>query len=447
MLYVDGVCNDTAARTLVQRRFHETTNAHPPPLGTVLLALSLLASGAPASAQDDRTLRLEAIETLPDDPGLAAALAELIDLQPGDEIEAVDLLAARREIARAGWYDRVEIYTRAGSKRGQLVLRVEGELDKGLNFETGVGHDPLDGWYLNLVGVSVRHLVGPASTVRANVQFGQRSTMNRFEVEAPRVGGQPLDLLFDAASGVQFWNEYTGDVLFTREIDHSYYRFGVRGHLNRATALAFWAGGSKSRPGGFDDEQRFTDLRLDLTLDRRDRLQPWRRGAWTLLRGGVSIPDDDRPAFANARAAFRGAIPLPQQQALALRIDAAWTDRGTPFFRRPIFGGLGSVRGFRDASLSGADGARAMFAAGLEWRVPLLPRRSDDARVHGILFADTGRAVDATGATGPWSSSVGWGVRVRLPWIEYVGLEVGIPLTPTATDDEFWVHGSLGFGF
>jgi outer membrane protein assembly factor BamA len=105
------------------------------------------------------------------------------------------------------------------------------------------------------------------------------------------------------------------------------------------------------------------------------------------------------------------------------------------------------VRGFRDASLSGGEGARAIFATALEWRVPLLPRSDSDARVHGALFVDTGTWIDADGSSNDWATSVGWGLRVRLPWIQRLSIDMGVPLTPTVTGDPFWVHFGLGFGF
>ncbi len=418
----------------------------------------------PAAAQPDRALHLEAIESIPDRPGLAPALGDLVGLWPGQEIDAADLRAARRTIARSGWYERVEVYTRPGSEPGTLVLRVEGELDDGVRLETGFGHDPLDDWYLNLVGLRAHHLIGPASTARLNFQFGRRRTALRLELEARRVGGSGVDLLLDASGGAEQWNVFDGERFYTQEIGRGHLHIGARVHPTRSTALTLWLGGSSADPqgltqeegerrdpapglvGSFAGQERFADLRLDLTLDRRDQAQPWRRGLWTLLRATVSAPDSGT-TFVRTRAAVRAAVPMPAQQALAFRGDLAWTDPGTPYHLRPIFGGQGSVRGFRDASLSGGRGARAIAAASMEWRAPLLPRGAPDARVHGVLFVDTGRFVDADGDTGRWSTSVGWGLRVRLPWVERVALDAAIPLTPTETGDPFWVHGSLGFGF
>ena len=121
--------------------------------------------------------------------------------------------------------------------------------------------------------------------------------------------------------------------------------------------------------------------------------------------------------------------------------------RGLPYYLRPIFGGQGTVRGFRDASLSGGQGARATLATALEWRAPIYRRGDGDARVHGVLFVDTGTWTSADGSSNDWATSVGWGLRVRIPWIQRLSIDMGIPLTPTTTGNPFWVHGGLGFGF
>jgi len=436
-------------------------------ISAILVAATLFAAPGPSSAQPSRALILEAIEVEPTRRGMDDVIADLAGLEIGQEIDAEDLRAARRTIARSGWFEEVEVYTRAGSEPGRLVLRVEGPLDDDIAFETGVGSDPLDGWYLNLIGARMHHVIEEGSTARANVQFSERRTTTRFEFELPRVAGTNLDLLFDMGGGSEDWFAYSGDTAYRQSIDRSYARLGARTHLSRSTALEFWIGGSSADPGDIDlslgtengdfdrtqlvgpfgDRERYSDARIDLTWDRRDRVQPWRNGSWGLLRLETSRPNDDGPTFIRTRAAYRGALGIPGQQALALRADLAWADRGTPYHLRPIFGGLGSVRGFRDASLSGGRGARATAATALEWRVPLHPRASRDPRVHGVLFVDTGRFIDADGDLGPWSTSVGWGVRVRLPWIERVSFDSAIPLTPTSTKDSFWVHASLGFGF
>ena len=130
-----------------------------------------------------------------------------------------------------------------------------------------------------------------------------------------------------------------------------------------------------------------------------------------------------------------------------MRLGGLWTDRGTPYHLRPIFGGLGTVRGFRDASLSGPFGTRAHVSGAVELRVPLLPRLDRDPRMHGVLFVDGGSYLTADGGWAEPSVGVGWGVRIRVPWIDHIAFDAGVPLTPTGTEDPFWAHLQLGMGF
>lgn len=434
---------------------------HPGRILAQLLLLLALATGA--SAQD-RTFRLERIAIEPESAGLTAAVEDLLNLHEGDVVDVETLRAARRQLQLSGWFDEVEVYTERGSAPGLLVLRVDSELDRGVRFETGFAHDPLRGWTLKVVGLRKHHLFGKANTGSIGWQLGPRRSMVEADFVARRIGGHRFDLLAHLEAGGEQWNAYDGEIFYQQNIGRGALAFGGRYHLGHGLNTTLWLGASTADPGGVEqvngdpqdppedllgpeqDEQGYADVGLDLTLDRRDLAQPWRRGIWTTLQlRGSGI--EDGGSFARARYAIRTAMPLPGESALAWRLDGAWSDRGTPYHLRPIFGGQGTVRGFRDASLSGGQGARATLATSLELRAPLLPRRDGDARLHGVLFVDTGKWVSADGSANDWATSVGWGLRVRIPWIQRLSVDMGIPLTPTTTGDPFWIHGGLGFGF
>jgi outer membrane translocation and assembly module TamA len=65
-----------------------------------------------------------------------------------------------------------------------------------------------------------------------------------------------------------------------------------------------------------------------------------------------------------------------------------------------------------------------------------------------VLFVDAGwagnheplRAEDI-------SVGVGYGLRIGIPWIQQLGLDVGIPLSPSAIDNSFLVNMSLEWTF
>jgi hypothetical protein len=54
---------------------------------------------------------------------------------------------------------------------------------------------------------------------------------------------------------------------------------------------------------------------------------------------------------------------------------------------------------------------------------------------------------DDTSATETVEAAVGYGARLRLPWLGVLGIDVGIPLTEGRTGEKFQVHGALGFSF
>jgi outer membrane protein assembly factor BamA len=433
-------------------------------LALVLLGLALTTPRALAQRAPDRVLQVESIEVTPTDAGLAAAVADLIGLRPGDPVDAERLQIARRDLRASGWFDRVEVYTSRGSQPGQLVVRVDADLDHGVHFESGLTHDPLESWGFRIAGLRAHHVLGAGSTGQLGFVVGPRRSMIEAEIEAPHIAGLNFDLLLRGRAGTMRWDIFEGENFYRQEITRSEFKLGGRWRLTRNGTVTAWLGGSSLEPGSVDQregdradppaileaqdfgKEDFTDFGLDLTLDRRDPTQPWRRGLWATVRLKESFRNTGA-SFGEVRAALRGAVPLPGQQALALRVDGTWTDSDTPYSLRPFFGGQGSVRGFRNASLSGALGARSTFAAGLEWRAPLFARGDRDARVHGVLFGDIGTWEDSFGEAQDWSSSVGWGLRVRVPWIERLSIDMALPLTPTATGDPFWVHGSLGFGF
>ena len=441
---------------------------HPCRIGTFLfMALAVVAGlclTAPDALAQDREFLLERIQVEPESSGLAAAVSDLLNLSVGDAVDAEALRAARRKLQLSGWFKEVEVYTERGSEPGLLVLRVDTVLDRGLRLETGFAHDPLRGWTLKIVGLRRNHLFGTANSASIAWQLGPRRSMLEVDYIARRMGGHRFDLLVHFEGGGEQWNIFEGEDFYRQSIARSALAFGTRLHLATGLYTTAWLGVSGADPGSIEQlegvqqdppaevlaqpqgQQSYGDIGLNLTLDRRDLAQPWRRGVWgTLQVKGSSI--EDGGSFGRARGALRTALPLPGESALAWRLDGIWSDPSTPYHLRPIFGGQGTVRGFRDASLSGGLGARSTLATALEWRAPLLPRGNGDARVHGVLFVDTGTWVSADGSSNDWATSVGWGLRVRIPWIQRLSIDMGIPLTPTETGDPFWIHGALGFGF
>ena len=112
-----------------------------------------------------------------------------------------------------------------------------------------------------------------------------------------------------------------------------------------------------------------------------------------------------------------------------LHLRGGWIGDEAPFYDRHYTGGLYSARGFEGQSLSPSGGDTKFWTASLEVRAPLIGD-GRSPRLSGIAFLDVadGWTTDAPRLDDAHVSA-GYGIRVRVPWVDIVGLDVGIPLT------------------
>jgi outer membrane protein assembly factor BamA len=421
-------------------------------------ALLFLATTAGAAG-----LFLQDVEVQPPQPVLRAAVQQQLGLWVGDPLQAADLADARERLLESGWFETVEVYARPGSRRGAVVLHVDVELDRRPHFESGFGHEPLDGWYLDVAGLRVQHLGRVGSRLNLSYQTGLRRREFLLDFELPRMLG-PLDLLLEARGGEKDWNVFSGDVFLQQTIDESRAGLGLRWRATSTLSTSLWWRHGRSDPRSLhrQDESddpvpfaslpgdspaiEFGELRWSLVYDRRAPDRSYRRGFYAAMRAHSGWIQNG-PRFGGAEVEMRGNVPLGETSGLSLRIGASATDPATPYQLRPIFGGLASVRGYRNASLSGPFGARGTVSASAEFLTPLLPRGTTDPRLLGVLFVDAGNFADDRGEWSDGALGVGWGLRVKVPWIDHIALDVGLPLSPTGTSDPFWIHLGLGVGF
>lgn len=439
------------------------TRAAPPWLLAAALACIVALGTTGALAQGP--LVLERVEVLPGGGAEEGSVRALLPLRPGQQVDAAVLSAAREALRGSGSFRAVEVSTARGSRPGHVVLRVEAELDRAARLQTGFGHEPLDGWYLNLVGARWNAPFGQPGQLRLGLRAGLRSGGVLAEYERTALGGAAVDLLLRGSAGSRTWIAFAGDDEYRQKLSQSRTEAGLRWRAADGLRAALFAGVERVDPEQTLDELHgdaeigagtlvpsiagditLLRARLELALDRRDAPAYPRDGLWlgTRLGGGLV---DQSAAFGRGDFVGLAWMPLPGRGALALQAGASWVGPGAPYFERVVFGGVGSVRGFRDASLSGPQGARATWQTAVEWRQPLVGASAPVPRVTGVLFADLGQGWDAQGVRGDPAVGAGYGLRLRIPWIQVFGLDVGFPLTDPATRDPFWLHGSLGFSF
>ncbi len=124
-----------------------------------------------------------------------------------------------------------------------------------------------------------------------------------------------------------------------------------------------------------------------------------------------------------------------------LRLRGGVIGESAPFYDRFYVGGLYTVRGFPSQSLTAPEGSTSFGSASLEYRAALIGRR-DAPRLAGLLFVDGG----VTEGDDP-AAAAGFGVRLRVPWLQSLGLDFGIPITESPVEEAFHANLSLGWSF
>ena len=198
------------------------------------------------------------------------------------------------------------------------------------------------------------------------------------------------------------------------------------------------------------DETLITGLLFRMTRDTRDHVVYPRSGSFALLSleaNNTFLGGDE--IFTRTVLDVRKLAHLGSDRVLSGRVNAGITTSGTPYYERFALGGIYSIRGFRELSLSPTAGDDGFWLAGCELRFPLIGSPDAPPRLSGLVFVEGGQGWQRGNAlsTADIESAAGYGVRLRLPWLGMLGIDAGIPLSPGRTGDNFRVHGSLGFSF
>ncbi|MBN1824647.1 MAG: BamA/TamA family outer membrane protein [Candidatus Eisenbacteria bacterium] len=442
--------------------------------GSVLAA----ATGAFAAAEESGDgLIVEAIEVTGNDRTKESTIWAALGLEPGESVPPDSLPRAIENLRESEIFADVDVSSRRGSERGRIVLIVDAK-EKPVEWRFGAGYQDLSGWYLIPVEFRADNRLGNGERVRAQVVIGNRMSGATFRYEEPRFGDRKSYYgLYGSAIGY-------GRIYFLNgvEYQHSVARGGfelyggreIRSRLTLEAGAGFEAAEVESVAEAWNDretrgietgdELAYEDLppeiradvgervrgtaRLDLIWDNRsERLVAATpaAGVWGRLRvGGVFDHDKGFPYSTADVRAYRSAGGL----SFGARLRAGVTTPRAPWFDRFYVGGLFTVRGFPTQSLSVTEGETRFWSASLEMRGALVGDRANP-RLAGLLFIDAGDGwiVDGEPTWGDVAIGAGYGLRCRLPWVGWIGLDVGVPLTDTPAKESYHINGSFGWTF
>ncbi len=395
-------------------------------------------------------------------------------LAVGEVATPMSIHAAAERLRESHLFREVAVHTRPGSRAG-LVDVVFSVKENRPHLRFGVGHEDFSGWYLIPVQLNLDNLTGHGETVRLSTRIGYRLSGLVLSIQRPLLGSSKttweLRLRGESQARIYF-NEGT-------EIQHNVGHGGADlciGHRFAESWIGeIWAGGETVTPDSSakvyranedqdreqGDEIDFDQLPLSIQGDLVDRKQSRigiglfldrRRGSGLHARGvrarvdgeGVFWKDGQ---FGLLRSDLRGYLPITERLQLAARVRLSGVSSDAPFDERFYLGGLYTARGFPSHSLSPPQGELNLATLSFEIRSAWIGP-AEKPRLAGLLFFDLGLGGNQgfdplrDGAAG-----IGYGIRWRLPWVGYFGLDVGHPLTPAPVDEQFHLNLSLGWSF
>ncbi|NIM18673.1 MAG: BamA/TamA family outer membrane protein [Candidatus Latescibacteria bacterium] len=449
--------------------------------------LAQLLQPLPTKSPIRRVLWLEAIRVSGNKRAKEKDILRHIHLSPGDTISVSVLKKERLRLLATDYFTDVHFSTRPGSERGAVILVIEVTERSYPLIETGFGYHDLHGWFLTLIGFRFDHTFGIESRMRLGLRLGFHIAGVDAEWEKPEPPGGGFGLV---ARGHLYSQEHlffgsgpdtsqsVGDWQGTdwREFKQKVNRYGgelaLRYRAGRSTRFSF---GIKAE--SVDPESTFVDRDNDLDLpfnslppdlqpntdrtlitgflfrihrDTRDVPAFPRSGslARLTLEANSSLLGGDE-IFSKVVADYRKHIHIKNEWTISARLNGGVTSRGTPYYERFYLGGIYSIRGFRELSLSRTTGDDGFWLGSAELRWPLVASPGKPPRLTGLVFIDAGQGWKRgeVFSSDTIESAVGYGIRIRLPWLGILGIDAGIPFTDGKTGESFRVHGSLGFSF
>ncbi len=407
-----------------------------------------------------------------------------ITLAPGDEVTVEALESNRQRLLATDYFRYVNFSTRPGMERGTVILVVDVEERGFPTFETGFGYDDLRGWFLTLVGLRFDNAFGIESQFRMGLRLGFRVSGLDAEWRTVTLDGRRLGV--DARAHVYnqrhlFFGSGPDDPTpwggldwrrFEQDIDRAGAEGGIRYDFDGNTALSFGLQVEANEPkGGFEDpetdgEFEASDLPPELQTysgkttktgayfrvirdTRNDDAYP-RSGSMVrlALESNTTYLGGDH-IFTKVNGDARKHISLGARRVFSSRIAAGVLTEGAPYYDRFYIGGNYTIRGFEEWSLSSTEGDDGFWCVNAELRVPLVESPRSQPKLTGLLFFDAGQSWrrDESLSASDVESALGYGMRLRLPWLGTLGLDAGVPLTEGRTGDPFRVHVLLGFSF
>jgi len=423
------------------------------------------------------SLRLAKVELVGATRTSVETVYRFSSLQPGQPINQNSLVDAVSDLRKSGLFQSVSFYTKPGRQRGELVLVLEVE-EHGFDFRWAAGNTDIDGWYLVPAMLAYDNISGHGDVLDLQWRVGFRHNGFLLRYGQPRTGdgrnfwGARLSAVTTdrpySSQGVEYRHEVRTaglETIFGRRYAQSRLAevgltFEAVKAAEYSTAYTSSADGTISPEDkiGIDDlpgaiqagigETSRVILHGDWQYDTRSGIKRAGTpvsGIWGRLKGSFTLQEDG--SFPGLQTDLRAYREVPGG-VLAGRFRGSWVGEQAAFYDRLYLGGMYTVRGFPTNSLSAPGGDSWLFSSSVEYRTRILGD-SKGTKLAGVFFVDAG-ASGASDSEDPYKGvavGAGYGLRLRVWWLDWIGIDVGFPVTERPLDMRFQITASIGWSF
>jgi len=389
-----------------------------------------------------------------------------IRLVEGDVFNSVLLQTSRRDLQNLGYFEDVKLDTKRAAVEDRVDLTVDVKEKPTGAFTIGGGFSSADG-LLAAASISQNNLFGLGKRLSISGQYGQNASRFNGVYTDPHFLDtdflvEPRIYAFETQyQDTQGFNQNTrgvaltiGHLLFEQVFGGISYVF-ERVHIKDLSVNApFLIQRQAAEAGGVS---RTSALIFAFTRDTRDSFtEPTRglRAAITFKYAGGFLDADSN--YTKSSLELSQYWPLWWKLVGHIRGNIAYGDSfgdtpNLPVQERFFLGGINTIRGFRNFTISPTDpaggdgltGGNKAFFINNEILFPLY----EPLRMRGVVFFDVGNAFDErTGFEWSVKRSVGIGIRFTSP-LGAIRLDWGFNLAPAPNEKIQVLHFAAGAAF
>jgi outer membrane protein insertion porin family len=375
----------------------------------------------------------------------------------GEYFSGKDLKKSTQNLHRLGFFEDVEIQNKKGSEDDLMVLDVAVKERPTGSFSIGAGYSSFDKM-IGMFNISQNNLFGRGQKLAATGSIGSRTTEVDLSFTEPWLFDRPISAEVDLYNFEREYFEYTKDSLggalrFGFPLGLDDYTKGLAGYGYETADISDVADNASIAIRDMVGTNVTSSATVGIRRNSKDR--PWntREGSYnqfTYEYAGGPLGGD--VGFDRYQATSAWFFPLPWNT--AFMAQGRWglvvqrDDEKLPVYQKFRLGGINTIRGFDDYSVSPRDprtgdriGGEKMAILNLEYRFPLIREQG----IMGVLFFDAGNSwTDEQGYDfGDVKKSIGTGIR----WYSPIGplrLEYGWVIGPEGDEPSGNFHFSVG---